>query len=404
MTIDAEPDTSDDAPFFPGPRSAPLDPPPSSLTLLAAGPITRVRIWDDSEPWFVAGYTDGRRLLGDPNVSADTERANYPHQNAAVAQQRSFRTFIGMDDPDHSRYRQMVTADFRPTRSDDLRPAIQAIVDDLLDGLEGQTDPIDLIPSFCLPVPSRVISLILGVPYADHELFESCARNMFGEGAAEDSKRANETMGEYLRGMLDSKIATPTDDLFSRVAAEMAAGNISPADAVNTLVLILAAGHDTTAHQLALGVLVLLQHPDQLAEFKADPTITKNAVDEILRVVGVTHLGRRRVATADLDFQGVTIKAGDGIVVPGDLSNRDERVFPDPHRFDLHRANAPTHVTFGSGPHTCLGQHLARVELQVTLASLFARFPDLRLAVPIESLQFKERSAVYGPKTLPVLL
>lgn len=394
----------DDVPFFPGPRAEPLDPPPTSRALLAAGPITRVRIWDGSTPWCVTGYADGRRLLGDPHISADTDRPHYPHQNAAVAQQRSFRTFIGMDDPDHSRYRQMVTADFRPTRSDDLRPAIQTIVDDLLDELEGRGGPVDLIPAFCLPVPSRVISVVLGVPYEDHDLFESCARGMFGAGAADESRRANETMGAYLRGMLDAKVAAPADDLFSRLAADMAAGRISRADAVNTLVLLLAAGHDTTAHQIAMGVLVLLQHPDQLAAFTADPSITKNAVDEILRVVGVTHLGRRRVATADIEFQGVTIRAGEGVIVPGDLSNRDPHVFPDPDRFDLRRANAATHVTFGSGPHTCLGQHLARVELQITLSTLFLRFPRLRLAVPIDELEFEERAAVYGPTTLPVLL
>jgi cytochrome P450 len=404
MTMSRSDENATEAPFYPEPRVFPLDPAPSVRELVVRCPVSRVRIWNGNEAWLVGDYSDGRELLSDARISGDTERPDYPHQNEAVAKQREFRTFIGMDDPDHSYYRQMVAFYFRPTRIEELRPTIQDIVDRLLDDVGEPDQPIDLVPAFCLPLPSRVISHMLGVPYQDHALFEASARAMFGEGSAEDSRRGNEAMGNYLRDLLEAKSSAPGDDLTSSLAREVDLGRISTVDAVNTLVLLLAAGHDTTAHQMALGVLTLLEHPAELETFRHDSSLLKNGVDEILRYVNVTHLGRRRVAIADIPLRGETIHAGDGVIVAGDLANRDPLVFTDPDRFDIRRRNAATHVAFGSGIHTCLGQHLARVELQVALWSFFQRFPNAALAMPIEELEFLEHAAVYGPRTLPVTM
>jgi cytochrome P450 len=153
---------------------------------------------------------------------------------------------------------------------------------------------------------------------------------------------------------------------------------------------------------IALGTLTLLQHPDQLAELReGDPELVKSAVEELLRYLTIVHSGRRRVATEDVEVGGRLIKAGEGVIVATDAGNRDESAFPDPDVLDLHR-DARHHVAFGYGIHQCLGQPLARVELQVVYGTLYRRVPTLRLAVPLEEVRFKHDMLVYGVHGLPV--
>jgi cytochrome P450 len=217
----------------------------------------------------------------------------------------------------------------------------------------------------------------------------------------EEAVAAGDELKEYLVRLLDRKADEPSDDLLSRLVVEQAE-TMTRAQIADMGVLLLVAGHETTANMIALGTLTLLQHPDQLAELReGDPELVKSAVEELLRYLTIVHSGRRRVATEDVEVGGRLIKAGEGVIVATDSGNRDEKAFPDPDVLDIHR-DARRHIAFGYGVHQCLGQPLARVELQVVYGTLYRRVPTLRLAVPLEQVRFKHDMLVYGVHELPV--
>jgi cytochrome P450 len=392
-------------PEYPMARAAgcPFDPPPALRTL---APVSRVRLWDGSTPWLITRHADMRAIFADPRVSADARRAGYPHISAgAHARRTRAMSFIGMDDPDHARLRRMVTGTFTIRRVEALRPSIQQIVDEQIDALLGGPRPVDLVQAFALPVPSLVICHLLGVPYADHDFFQRRARVIVSrDESVARVIAAHGELTEYLEGVIADKLAEPADDLLSRLAGEhVATGELSQREAALTAVLLLIAGHETTANMIALGTLALLEHPDQLAALRDtdDPALIAGAVEELLRYLTIVQSGRRRVALQDIEIDGQTIRAGEGIVLAGEAANRDEDAFSDADRLDVHR-DARGHLAFGFGVHACLGQPLARVELQIVYGTLYRRLPGLRLAVPLEQIPFKHDSIVYGVYELPV--
>jgi hypothetical protein len=384
----------------------PLSPPPAVLALQARAPIAKVRLWDGSTPWLVTRYDDQCALLGDPRISRDIQRSGYPHLGVGARERRTMaRSLIGMDDPEHARLRRMVIGRFAVKRVEAMRPAIQRIVDARIDLLLAGPKPADLVQAFALPVPSLVICELLGVPYADHDFFQANSRILVNRESSPDAARnAHVELLGYLERLIAEKLADPGDDLLSQLAIEhVRAGELARRDLAGMGVLLLLAGHETTANMIALGTLALLEHPDQLAALRdADgPELVAGAVEELLRYLTIVHSGLRRVALADIEIGDQTIRAGDGVVMAADAANRDALAFADPHRLDIHR-DARRHVAFGFGVHQCLGQPLARVELQVVYGTLYRRIPSLRLAVDLEQLPFKHDGAVYGVYALPV--
>jgi cytochrome P450 len=396
-------------PEYPLPRAShcPFDPPPALRELRGAGPVTRIRLWDGSEPWLVAGYADQRALLSDPRVSADVLHDNYPHQSESLRSRREVgRSFITMDDPEHARLRRMVTGPFAVKRVEAMRPAIQRIVDDLIDGMLAGPGPVDLVREFALPVPSMVICELLGAPYADHDFFQARSRLLLSRATPTDEALvAQREILDYLDDLVGRKLAEPADDLLSKLAAEqLATGRLTRRELATTGFLLLVAGHETTANMIALGTLALLRHPDQLALLRErgdDPKLVAGAVEELLRYLTIVQSGRRRVALEDIELNGVTIRAGEGMVLVGEMGNRDESAFPDADRLDVTR-DARHHIAFGFGPHQCLGQPLARVELQVVYGTLYRRIPTLKLATSLEEIPFKQDGILYGVYELPV--
>ncbi|HEX4830956.1 MAG TPA: cytochrome P450 [Trebonia sp.] len=310
-----------------------------------------------------------------------------------------------MDDPEHARLRKMVTGAFTLRQMERLRPGIQHLVDRLIDEMLAGPNPADLVEAFALPVPSLVICQLLGVPYADHEFFQKTSRTLIRRSTPADVAQAaqDELLG-YLGRLIADKLASPGDDLLSRLAAErLATGEMSARELASMGVLLLIAGHETTANMISLGTYALLAHPEQLAIVRAsdDPRLIVRTVEELLRYLTIVHSGRRRVALADIEIAGEVIRAGEGIIVPNDIGNRDATVFPDPGRLDVQR-DARGHVAFGFGVHQCLGQPLARVELQVVYGTLYRRVPTLALAAEPSSIPFKHDGFVYGVYELPV--
>lgn len=395
-------------PYYPMPRAerCPLDPPPDLRELGETGPLTRVRLWDGSTPWLVTRHAEQRALLGDPRVSADSTKDGYPQQRPGIMARRArSRSFIAMDDPEHARLRRMVTGTFTVRRIEEMREGIQRIVDQFIDEMLAGPRPADLVAALALPVPSLVICQLLGVPYADHEFFQRASKTLINRNTPADI--ALETQGElldYLDDLIGRKLADPGADLMSRVAVErVATGEMTSRELGAMGLLLLIAGHETTANMIALGTYALLTHPDQLAAVRAadDPKDIARTVEELLRYLTIVHTGRRRVALEDIEIAGQVIREGEGIVLPSEIGNRDAAVFADPDALDVGR-DARRHMAFGFGIHQCLGQPLARVELQVVYGTLYRRIPTLALAADPATIPFKHDSIVYGVYELPV--
>jgi cytochrome P450 len=384
-----------------------MDPPPGLRALQADAPLARVLLWNGSTPWLVTRHAEQRVLLADRRISADPNRDGYPHQSAGMAGRldEGHSLFIVMDDPQHARLRRMVSGEFTLRRVEAMRPGIQRIVDEQLDKMLAGSASADLVPALALPVPSLVICQLLGVPYTDHAFFQRAGRTLVNRDTpAEAAQNAQNELLGYLDQLIEWKLDDPGDDLLSRVAAEQVrTGEVTRQELAAMGFLLLVAGHETTANMIALGTLALLTHPDQLAAVRdaSDPRHIAAAVEELLRYLAVVHSGRRRVALEDIEIAGEVIRAGEGIVLPNEIGDRDASVFPDPDMLDVRRA-ATGHMAFGFGVHQCVGQSLARLELQVVFGTLFRRIPSLTLAVDPARLEFKHDGIVYGVYELPV--
>ncbi|MFG2726624.1 cytochrome P450 [Streptomyces canus] len=402
-------DTQDEAvPDFPMPRAAgcPFAPPPAMMKLHAEEPVSRVRLWDGSVHWLVTRYEDQRALYGDRRLSVDTTRPGFPYLNEAFRETAAKNppSFLNMDDPDHARIRRMVTGAFTVKRIEAMRPAVQRMTDDLIDGMLAGPKPVDLVEALTLPLPSLVICELLGVPYEDHDFFQANSKvGLRRDVTAEAVRAAFGEIYQYLSGQIDAKLADPADDMLSELASRVRAGDLTHHDATMLGVLLLGAGHETSANMLALGILAFLEHPDQLAVVRDtdDPKVLASAADEMLRYLTVVHNGQRRLALEDLEIGGRSIRAGEGVIMPGATGNWQADVFPDPERLDVRR-DARRHMAFGFGIHQCLGQPLARLELQVVYNTVFRRIPTLRRATDLDEIPFKDDGIVYGVYELPV--
>lgn len=391
------------AEVFPMARASgcPFDPPPRLGQLQEETPLTVVELPDGKRAWLVTRYADQRKLLADKRVSADINKPGHPDRPDGDPVELSF---IMMDDPEHARLRRMVTAPFMIKRIEAMRPAVQRIVDASIDAMLEGPKPVDLVEAFALPVPSLVICDLLGVPYSDHDLFQANSKTIIRRGVPrEESAAAHKALIDYLTGLVAEKRLAPQDDLLSQLGTRVDAGELTESDAAQLGVLLLIAGHETTANMIALGTAALLQNPEQLGKLRVphDPELDKTATEELLRYLNITHGGRKRVALEDIEIAGETIRAGDGLIMANDIGNRDPDVFDDPDLLDIER-DSRRHVAFGFGVHQCLGQPLARLELQVVYGTLYRRIPTLALAIDIDDVPFKHDGNVYGVYELPV--
>ncbi len=400
--------TATDIPEFPMTRApgCPFAPPPKVLELNAAKQLSRVRIWDGSTPWLIHGYEAIRALFTDSRTSVDDRLPGYPHWNAgmlATVHKRP-RSVFTSDAEEHTRFRRMLSKPFTFKRVEALRPAVQKITDDHIDALLAGPKPGDIVGTLSLPVPSLVISELLGVPYEDAEFFQTQAKRGMGRYATEeDTAQGAASLAKYLANLIRAKMQSPSEDLVSDLAERVNAEEISVREAAQLATGVLIAGHETTANMISLSIAALLEHADQRALLRDtdDPKVIATAVEELMRYLSIIQTGQRRIAVEDIEIGDETIRAGDGIILDVAPANWDERQFPDPGRLDLLREDGP-HVGFGYGRHQCVGQQLARMELQIVLPTLLRRVPTLQLAVPLEDLPFKHDALAYGLYELPV--
>ncbi|MBL8381531.1 MAG: cytochrome P450 [Burkholderiales bacterium] len=393
------------APRYPFARESPFDPPPQFARERARAPLFPVTLWNGARAWVVTRHAEARAiLLDDARFSGRMAHPDFPTvTEARVTVDRNERAFVGMDNPEHDRYRRLFTREFSVRRMQALIPGMQALADDLIDDMIAAGPPADLVARLAVRYPSLVMSQLFGSPYEDHTFIIGCAvaRHGLTQTPGEAETKARE-LAAYVRRLIDAKERAPGDDMVSRVIAEhVLTGRLSRDEFAEIGAMILRAGHDTTTNMIGMGALLILRDDALRARLAADPAQIEPAVEEFLRYVSPVQFSPRRVALEDVAIGGVTVKKGEGLFLSLPAANRDPRVFADPDTVDIGRDNS-MHMTFGYGIHQCLGQMLARYELQVMFATLLRRLPGLRLAVPLEAIRFKNDMQIYGVHNLPV--
>jgi cytochrome P450 len=392
------------APRFPFRRANPRQPPAEYARARSTQPVYPVSLWDGRRAWLLTRYDDVRAVVADPRFSGEFANPGFPAVTAArVVVDRNERAFVGMDNPRHDHYRRMFTSEFSAKRMMALRPKIAAIANRLIDDLVARPQPADLVASIAVPFPSLVMCDLVGSPYEDHTFIMQCAAARHGlTQTPEDAERKARELAAYFRALIERKDRSPGDDFTSRIVVEhVRTGNLSREDFAEIGAMILRAGHDTTTNMIGFGTLLLLDNPEQAAIMRDDAEAVPGAVEELLRYVSPVQFAPRRVALEDVEMDGVVIRKGEGVFALNPAANRDPTVFEDPDRLDLRR-DASHHLAFGFGIHQCLGQMLARVELQVVLPLLLQRLPSLRVAAKEGEIRFKDDMQIYGVHNLPV--
>ncbi|OBJ51035.1 cytochrome P450 [Mycobacterium asiaticum] len=401
MSITSDVRSEADLPVIPVPRAAqcPLAP-PAEFVSWRDEPGLRKAMYHGQPAWVVSRYRDIRAALVDPRLSADTIPDFMKPQNT----ENTPVMFARVDDPEHHRLRRMLTGNFTFRRTEAMRPQIQDLVDHYLTQMVSKGPPADLVREFGLPVPSLVIALLLGVPPEDLELFQHHTTVGLDTRTSDEEKaQAFGAMYAYIEELVDRKQHEPGDDLISHLVVDhVATGEVNRETVAMTSVIMMQAGHETTANMISLGTVALLDHPEVFRRLARtdDRTVVANIVEELMRYLSIVHSQVDRVATEDFTLGGQLIRAGDAVVMNLPAGNWDTQFVDRPEELDADR-NPRGHLGFGYGVHQCIGANLARVEMQVAFATLARRLPGLKLGVAPDQLQFKE-SDIYGIKELPV--
>jgi len=366
-------------------------------------PLTRVRLPFGEEAWLATRYADVRTVLGDPRFS---RAASVGRDEPRITPRQIEGGILSMDPPEHTRLRRLVAKAFTARRVEQLRPRAREIADGLVDRMVEAGPPADLVERFATPLPITVICELLGVPVEDQDRFHVWSEAIVSTTSLtpEQVKSYMDSLWAYMAGLIAQRREHPTDDLIGALVRVRDEDNdrLTEQEMVRLLAGLLAAGHETTVTQIPNFVYVLLTHPDQLAQLRADPELVPTAVEELMRYVplGVAS-SFARYALEDLELGGVLVRAGDPVIGSVASANRDDEVFAEPDTLDLTRSANP-HMGFGHGVHHCVGAQLARMELQVAVAALLERLPGLRFAGPEEDLEWKSGLLVRGLKRMPV--
>ncbi|MGH3492606.1 MAG: cytochrome P450 [Sciscionella sp.] len=392
--------TSTEARPLPLERSDPFDPPTGLRT---ADPISPLLLSSGSTGWLVTRHSDAREILADTRFSSDRTEVDSPVRPIPEEMRTKGSApgmFIGMDRPEHTRYRKLLTGQFTVRRMQALEGRIAEIVDAHLDAMtSGGARTADLVGDFALPVPSLVICELLGVRYTDRARFQQTTAGLLRlDNTPEQIRASRNSLREFMYALVEGKRAEPDEALISGLIADT---DLTDEELVNIATLLLIAGHETTANMLALGTFALLTHPEQLSRLRAQPELIPRAVEELLRYLSIVHIGPIRVATEDLEIGGVHIEAGQTVLISLPMANRDSELVAQPDDLDVSRARTH-HLAFGHGVHQCLGQQLARSEMTIGFAALLSRLPELTLAIPATGVPMRTDMAIYGVHSLPV--
>ena len=348
--------------------------------------------------YLISRHADASAIVRDPHLSTNQQNsdlfrafaaANPPSEDDAMDQMNSV-VMLFMDPPDHTRLRSLVSKAFTPKMIERLRARVEEVVDERLDAVEARGDGrMDVVSDLAYPLPVVIICELLGVPPEDHATFQSWSSELAASIDPDPlitpeqrvrSEAAGNAFLEYFADLIERRRQSLRDDLLSAlIEAEDGGDRLSEEELLGTALFLLIAGHETTVNLIGNGTLALLQHRHQLERLRDDPSLDRNAVEELLRFDSPVQL-TQRITLDDYEVGDVTIPKGQALIPLLGAANRDPAEFEEPDRLDLGRENANRNVAFGGGHHFCLGASLARLEGVVAIGTLVRRFPDITLA------------------------
>ena len=371
-------------------------------------PVYRQKTPDGHSRWFILRHEDvelvmrdTRRFVHNRRNALPPEERNQIQPSMGLAKQINSHLLLN-DPPDHTRLRTLVNKAFTPRIINRMRGRVQSLADSLLDKAQAKGE-MDLINDYAYPVPLTIIAELLGIPTEDNERFRHWSQTFIYPHSNKGALESMQAFMDYLDYMFAKRRQQPEDDLLtSLVHAEEAGDKLNSAELTSMVVLLLAAGHETTVNLIGNGSLTLMQHPDQLNRLHREPSLIESAVEELLRYEGPVERATTRWATEDIRLGGKLIRQGDPVRVVLTSANRDMTQFDDPDTLDILREGNKRHMAFGHGVHYCLGAPLARMEGQIAIGTLFRRMPRLRLKVPLEELQWGTHRLMRGVEAMPV--
>ncbi|MBM3139162.1 MAG: cytochrome P450 [Chloroflexi bacterium] len=348
--------------------------------------------------WVLTRYGDVVAVLKDRRFTAGNRPPQRRWGRATM--------MVTADPPEHARLRRPVTHRFSAGAIQQTRPRIQEVVDALLDEVEPRGE-IDAVWDFARQLPRTIIAEMMGVPLEPPRLTprsgEPARDEMLRPPRREESSEPPTTeQDRFFERALEAHRAELQDDLLQDLLASEAGHRLSAEEVLDTAVILYGAGQETTANMIGNGLLALLTHPEALAKLRREPGLAHSAADELLRFDSPVHTVRRK-ALEDVEIGGRTVREGDKVLCMLVAANHDPEVFAHPEQLDIERRDN-YHVAFGSGVHTCLGGLLARAETEIAVSTLVRRYPELRLAVPPEEIEWTGSFVIRGVKRLPVAL
>ena len=378
------------------------DPYPVYTQMRDQSPAYLTRLPSGVEVYMITRYADVQAALKDERLVKDIRNAR--PQNA-LNWNKAAPSMLKADPPDHTRLRSLAQKAFTPRVVNQMHGHIQEITDRLLDAVAPRGG-MDLINDFAFPLPVTVITEMLGVPVSDEAMFRKWSMDLIASGALsnEEPKSVPEyqPLVQYFGKLVAERRQSLREDLISRfIEAEEAGDRFTNGEVVATSILLLIAGHETTANLIGSGMLALLQNPQQYEKLKQDPALVKPAIEELLRFVNPVQASNR-FAASDLEIGGVQIPKGSHVILTISAANHDPSYTANPERLDVTQSDA-RHLAFGQGIHYCLGAPLARLEGEIAFTSLIQRFPNMRLADPTQKLVWRPGFELRGLSSLPVV-
>ncbi|WP_328346215.1 cytochrome P450 [Streptomyces violaceus] len=374
---------------------------PVLAELMREGPLTRIRLpFGEGWAWLATRHDDVKLITNDPRFSRAEVTGRQVTRMAPHFKPRP-GSLAFADQPDHNRLRKAVATAFTVSAMKRLRPRAQDMLDELVDAVVRDGPPAELIERVLEPFPIALVSEVMGVPAADRERVHTWTRQIIStSGGAEAADRAKNSLYGWVTDAIRSRAGSTGEDVYSLLGAAVARGDISETEAVG-LAGPLQIGGEAVTHNCGQMLCLLLTRPELRQWWHERPEARDSLLDELLRYIPHrSSVGLARIAVEDVDLHGLRIRAGDPVYVSYLAANRDPDVFPEPDRIDPGRAPNP-HLALGNGPHHCTGAVLARLQTELLLGTLLDRLPGLRLAVPADQVEWRRRTMIRGPRTLP---
>jgi cytochrome P450 len=394
-------------PAFPARRTDPFAPPPEYAEWREKCPVQKVRFPNGQEVWAITNHEGVREILSKhdlENLTANRFDPHFPALRAGVGGTPDGTNLLFQDEPEHGRIRRMIAPVFTHKKAMAMREDIQEAVDRALDEMIAAGPPCDLNTKLSLVIPSLVICQLLGVGYEHHEFFQSLTEKTQSRNTPKEEFQATvASLHEFVTDIIEEQAADPQEDqiLGYLLKNHVPTGEITKAQMAGLAMLLVIAGHETTATTISM-MFLQLRRSGQWDQLVADPSLAPKFVEECIRTQAIADNTMLRLAREDFELQGHTIRAGEGIVSLMAAANHDPAVFPDPTTLDLNRQNIRQHVGLGHGVHVCLGQNVARVELDVVFQTLARRLPTLQLDCAEEDLEWKHDGFTFGVRSVPV--